>query len=118
MAHVVAIRVLDERERVVRDLIHELNTLMIRRVVDAALEHAAPVPVRRHLHTVRSDGIVDELITMITISTRRNKISRSSYLIVLRHELVQALLDDVVAVQVLDQHDDVQAKGDDDGVDL
>ena len=44
--------------------------------------------------------------------------SGGSYLIVLGHELVQALLDDVVAVQVLDQHDDVQAEGDDDGVDL
>jgi hypothetical protein len=41
-----------------------------------------------------------------------------SYLVILRNELVQALLDDMVAVQVLDEHDNVKAESDDDGVNL
>ena len=35
--YVVAVRVLDEREGVVGDLVDELNALVLRRVVDAAL---------------------------------------------------------------------------------
>ena len=68
-------------------------------MVDAALQDAAAVAVRRDLDAVGGDGVVDELV-------------------VLGRELVQALLDDVVAVQVLDEDDDVQAEGDDDGVNL
>ena len=59
--HVVAVRILHERERVVRDLVHQLDALVIRRMVYAALQHAAAVPVRRNLDAVRRDGVVDEL---------------------------------------------------------
>ena len=41
-----------------------------------------------------------------------------AHLVVLGRELVQALLNHVVAVQILDEHDDVQAQGQDDRVDL
>ena len=41
-----------------------------------------------------------------------------TYLIILWRELVQALLNDVVAVQVLDENDDVQTERHDDRVDL
>lgn len=41
-----------------------------------------------------------------------------SHLVVLGHELVKALLDDVVPVQVLDESDHMQAERDDDGVNL
>lgn len=37
-------------------------------------------------------------------------------LVILRRQLIQTLLDYVVAVQVLDQHDNVQAQGDDNRV--
>lgn len=87
--------VLDERERVVRDLSHELDSLRLGRVVDAALEHAAAVSVgagdvsralrkrrdSRNLDAVRRDGVVDELV-------------------VLRRQVVEALLDHVVPVEV------------------
>ena len=39
-------------------------------------------------------------------------------LVILRRELVQALLNDMVAIQVLDQDHDVQAKRDDDRMNL
>lgn len=73
--------VLDERERVVRDLGDELDPLRLRGVVDAALEDAAAVAVGRDLDAVRRDGVVDELV-------------------VLWWQVVEALLDDVVAVEV------------------
>ncbi len=43
---------------------------------------------------------------------------RGSYLIIFGNELVQTLLDDVVAVQIFDQDHDVQAEGHDNGMDL
>ena len=61
---VVAVRVLDEGEGVVRDLVDELDALRFGRVVDAALEDAAAVAVRRDLDAVRGDGVVDELYGM------------------------------------------------------
>ena len=39
-------------------------------------------------------------------------------LTILRRELVQALVDDMVAIQILDQDHDVQAKRDDDRMNL
>ena len=97
--YIVAVRVLNKRERVVRDLVHKLNTLVLRSVVDAALKHAATVAVSGYLDAVGSDGVIDELV-------------------ILGRELVQALLDNVVTVEVLDENNNVQAESDDDGVDL
>ena len=68
-------------------------------MVYAALEYTAAMAVGSNLDAVSRDGVVDELI-------------------VLRCELVQALLDDVVTVEVLNEDDDVQAERDNDGVDL
>ena len=41
-----------------------------------------------------------------------------THLVILRSQLVQAFLDDVISVEVLDEHDDVQTKRDDNRVDL
>ena len=41
-----------------------------------------------------------------------------AHLVVVWGELVEALLDHVVAVEILDEHDDVQAQCQDDGVNL
>ena len=41
-----------------------------------------------------------------------------AYLVVLGRELVQALLNDVIPIEVLDEHDNVQTKRDDYGMDL
>jgi hypothetical protein len=40
------------------------------------------------------------------------------YLVVIRSQLVQAFLDHMIAVQVLDQHDDVKTEGNNDRMDL
>ncbi len=42
----------------------------------------------------------------------------NTHLIVFRGELIQTFLDDVVAVQIFDEHHNVQAEGNDDRVDL
>ena len=83
----------------VGDLGHELDSLRVCCVVDASLEDAAPVSVGGDLDTVRGDGVVDELV-------------------VLGYESVQALLDHVVSVQVLDERDNVGRQSSDDRVDL
>jgi hypothetical protein len=67
---------LHEREGVVRDLVHKLDTLVVRGMVDATLEHATPMTVSGYLHTVRSDSIIDELedvslVTGLTAAIRR-----------------------------------------------
>ena len=59
--HIVAIRVLNEREGVVRNLVDKLNPLMLGSMIYAPLEDAAPVPVGRDLHAVCGNCVVDEL---------------------------------------------------------
>jgi hypothetical protein len=88
---IVAIRVAHERVAVLGDLADELIFLALGRVVDAALQHAAAVAVRGHLDAALGDGVVNELI-------------------VLGRQAMQTALDDVVAVQVLDEQDDAGAQ--------
>lgn len=59
--YVVAIWVLNQSQRIVRDFIHELHALLVRRMVDAPLQDTAPVTVGRDLDAVGSYSIVDEL---------------------------------------------------------
>lgn len=59
--HIVSIGILDQRESVVGDLIHELNALMIGGMVDASLENATPVAVRCNLDAISGDSIIDKL---------------------------------------------------------
>lgn len=59
--HVVTIRILNERERIVGDLVDELHTLMIGCVIDATLQDAAPVSVSGNFNTIGSHSVVDEL---------------------------------------------------------
>ena len=97
ITYVVTIRVLYERERVVCDLVNELDALVLGRVVDAALKHTAAVAVGGDLDAIVRDGVVDELV-------------------VLGRELVETLLDDVVSVKVFNQHNYVQAERNNDRV--
>jgi len=43
---------------------------------------------------------------------------RHKYLVVLRGEFVETLLNDMVAIEVLDEHDNMEAERDDNGVNL
>ena len=88
-----------KRQGVVRDFCDELNTLLLGCVVNTALEDAATMPVGSNFNTVSRDGIINELVV------RRNK-------------TIEALLDDVVAVEVLDEGHDVRREGSDDGNNL
>jgi hypothetical protein len=59
--HIVSVGVLNQREGVVRDLIHELDTLVIRGMVDATLQYTASVAVSGDFDTVSGDSIIDKL---------------------------------------------------------
>lgn len=59
--HVVAVRVLNEGQSIVSDLVDELDALMVRGVVDATLEDATSVTVSRNFDAVSGNRIVDEL---------------------------------------------------------
>jgi hypothetical protein len=118
-AYVVAIWVLYEGKRVVSDLIDELDTLMIRRMVDAALQNTASVSVSRDLHAVNGHSIVNKLRmggTLATIIEWGNE--RWSDLIIFRSKLVEAFLNHMVAVQVFDKHYNMKAECDNNGMDL
>ena len=45
-------------------------------------------------------------------------VQSQAHLVVLGGKLVKTLLDHVVAIEILDEHDDVQAQCQDDGVNL
>lgn len=61
-----------------------MNLLSLRCMVDAALEHAATMTMGGNLNAVASNGIVDELI-------------------VLRVEVIEATLNNMIAVQIFNQ---------------
>lgn len=61
LTHIVAIGVLNKRQRIVGDLVDQLNALTIRSVIDTTLQNAAAVPVSSNFYAVSSDGVVDEL---------------------------------------------------------
>lgn len=96
---VVSERILDQNIGVIGDLANQPSLLITGSMIDAALENTAAMAVGSHIDTVGSNSVKDEL------SIRRGK-------------LVKALLDDMVAVQVLNQFDDAVSKGSDDGLDL
>ena len=61
IAHIIAVRILNKGQRVVGDLIHELNALMIGGVIDTSLEHTTSVAVSGNLNTIRGYRVVYEL---------------------------------------------------------
>ena len=68
---------------------------------------------------VRRNGVVDELNTDKSAAiSPEHTVQSQAYLVVLGGELVKTLLDHVVAIEILDEHDDVQAQCQDDGVNL
>jgi hypothetical protein len=60
-SYVVAVRILHEGKRIISDLVDELDALMIRSMVNAALQHTASVTVSCDLDTVSGNSIVNEL---------------------------------------------------------
>jgi hypothetical protein len=91
--------VLNESERVVGNLGNELDTLTLGSVIDTALEDATSVTVSSDFNAVGSDRVVDELV-------------------VFRREVVEALLNDVVSVEILDESNDVKVEGEDETLNL
>jgi len=73
-AHVVTIRILNEREGIVRDLVNKLDALEIRSVVDAPLQNAAAMAVSRDLDAISSNSIVNELHKKSALRQRRHTI--------------------------------------------
>jgi len=67
ITHVVAVRVLDQSQRVVCDLIHELDALVIGGMIDTSLKNTAAVAVSGDLNAVRGDRIVNELESNFSI---------------------------------------------------
>jgi hypothetical protein len=97
--NIVAEGILDQGDGILGDLLDQPDLLVAGSVVDAALKDTAAMAVGADINTVGPNGIEDEL-----------GISGA--------QLVEALLDDVVAVQVLDELDDPVAKGINDDADL
>ena len=96
---IIAKRILNQGKGVRGNLCNKMSLLLTRSVIDAALKNTAAVAVCTHDDAVSTDSIEDELCF-------------------LRGEVVQALLNDVVAVQVLDKGHNLVAKGVNDHVDL
>lgn len=90
--NVVTELILHEAQRIVLDLTNKLHLLLIRRVINAALHHAASMAVGGNLDTVMSNSIVDELV-VIGLKT------------------MDALLDDVISIQILDESNNRTLQG-------
>ena len=97
--NVVAERVLDQLKAVGGDLTHKMNLLIAGSMVDTALKNATSVAVRTDGYAVLANSIKDELGIFCL-------------------EVVQALLDHVVAVEILNERDYVATQSVDDDLDL
>lgn len=96
---VVAEGVLDKDGGMIGNLANEPDLLFAIGVVDAALKDTAAVAVRADLDTMVTDCVKDELRIHCA-------------------ELVQTFLDNMVAIEILDEIDDPVAEGVDDHLDL
>jgi hypothetical protein len=96
---VIAEGILHEMETVGSDLANELNLLEARSVINAPLENAASVTVSSDSDAMRTNRIEDELS-------------------ILSLEMVQALLNDVIAIKILNQRHYLVAQSIDNGLDL
>ena len=81
--YVVPVRVLYEGKSIISYFLHQLNPLLIRGMVNAALQNTATMAVCRHFDTVRSDGVVYKLRGKMSSSTWVTDF-RMLYLIVVR----------------------------------
>ena len=61
ITYIVTVRILNEGECIVGDLVNELHALMIGRMVNATLQDAASVSVCGDFDAIGGDGVVDEL---------------------------------------------------------
>jgi hypothetical protein len=89
---IVAKRILNKNSRMLGDALDEPKLLIARCMVDAALKNTAAMSVGANLDTIVAHGIKDEL----SIKGRKS---------------IEALLDDMVAVEVLDELDDSETQG-------
>lgn len=96
---VVAEGILNESEGVHGNVLDELGLLVAGSMVDAALEDAAAMTVSADNDTASADGVKDELG-------------------VFGRQVIEALLDDVVAVEVLDERNHFESQSLGDGHDL
>lgn len=97
--NVVAKRILNQRDGVLGDALDQKDLLVARCMINAALEHAAAVTVGAHFNAAVANRVEDELRIEGT-------------------ELVEALLDDMVAVQILNKLDNPAVQGIDNELDL
>jgi len=59
---VVAVWILNEGKRVVRNFVDELDSLHLRGVINAPLQNAATMTMSSDLDTICCNGVVNELI--------------------------------------------------------
>ena len=60
-AYIVAIRILNEGESIIGNLVHKLHALMVRGMVYASLQDAAAMPMCRNFNAIGSNSVVNEL---------------------------------------------------------
>lgn len=97
--NVIAVGVLNEEECMLNDLCNEAIPLGARSMIDAALNNTATVTVSADAHAVGADGLVDEVS-------------------ILSLEVVETLLNNMVAIQILHQGNHMVLEGVDDGLNL
>jgi len=87
-------------------------------MVDATLQDAATMAMRRNFHTMSCYGVVNELSgENDQFNSRRTGFERK-HLIILSSQFIQAFLNNVITVEILDKGNDVHAECHNDCVNL
>lgn len=115
--NVVSKGILDELNCMSRNLLNQLSSLVTRCVVDTTLKDTTAVTMCSHRDAVSANSIENELcdVSMDFTSLYTNHLTDLS---ILALEAVQALLDDVVTVEILNQVDNLALESTDDSGDL
>lgn len=112
---VVAEGILNKMEGAVGDLTDELGFLVTGGVIYATLQHATAMTMGSNGHAVGANSIKDELPLVNEVLPRHEKIT---YLSIFRGETIQTFLNDMIAIQVLDELYYLTIESIDDGLNL
>ena len=115
--HVISKGVLNKFQRMRRDFLNQLNLLDARCMVNASLKHAATVAMGSNRDAMFSNRIKDKLES--PSSAFEKLLAReSTHLSIFRLQPIQAFLDDVVPIEVLNELDNLAFEGVNNGFDL
>ena len=111
---IVAKGVLNEMKSAISDLANELGFLVTGSVVYTTLQHATAMTMGSNRHTVGANSVKDELPLVNQVP--QNHIEVQTHLSIIGGKTIETFLNDMVAIQVLDEFHNLTVQSIDHGL--